>query len=80
MPDHIHILLRVGQKLDRHSCYFIAEWKHGLTTLNDSNPVFDSGYHDRISLSREQTNRMREYIDDNPRRAWIKRSNPDLFS
>ena len=43
-------------------------------------PLFAPGYNDRILLQAGQLDRWKAYLDDNPRRLWVKRQNPQLFT
>ena len=42
-------------------------------------PLWQEGYHDRILKDWGQFPKMVRYVEDNPRRAWIKRQHPRLF-
>lgn len=42
--------------------------------------LFENGYNDKILTGRDQLNRWKRYLDDNPRRLMLKRKHPDLFS
>ncbi len=42
-------------------------------------PLWSEGYHDRILTGRNQLSRMLRYVEDNPRRGWIKRQHHNLF-
>ena len=142
MPDHIHILLRIHERLPKHlgqyvrwfkrQCSIIAGEEQGLggitprseqpvegkelagitarsgqqgdgTRLGGITPrseqpvegkelagitarggqqgetLFAAEYHTRTLSGRGQLNHMARYIEDNPRRAALKRANPDLF-
>ena len=141
MPDHIHILLRIHERLPKHlgqyvrwfkrQCSIIAGEEQGLggitprseqpvegkelagvtarsgqqrgtmlggVTPRSEQPVegqllagitarsgqqgetlFAAEYHTRTLSGRGQLNHMARYIQDNPRRAALKRANPDLF-
>ena len=41
--------------------------------------LWEPGYNDRILLQEGQLQRMLNYLDDNPRRLLLKRSNPQYF-
>ena len=43
-------------------------------------PIYTEGFNDRILLREGQLNRWNRYINDNPRRLQIRRSNPELFT
>lgn len=42
--------------------------------------LFEPGYNDKILLREGQLKNWKKYLDDNPRRLWMKRNNPDLFT
>jgi len=42
--------------------------------------LFENGYNDKILKGRDQLNRWKRYLDDNPRRLLLKRKHPDLFT
>ena len=94
MPDHIHILLRIHERLPKHlgqyvrwfkrQCSIIAGEEQGLAGVTarsgqQGETLFAAEYHTRTLSGRGQLNHMARYIEDNPRRAALKRANPDLF-
>ncbi len=85
MPDHIHFILHVEQRLKRMlgselAGFFGACSKHQqrIAGLPDLKTLFQP-FNDRIIYSREQLDKAERYIEDNPRRAIIKRQNGELF-
>lgn len=42
--------------------------------------LFEAGYNDKILLHEGQLDNWKHYLDDNPRRLWLKRQNPQLFT
>ena len=99
MPDHIHTLLRIHERLPKHlgqyvrwfkrQCSMLA-WKEqelaGITARGGQpiegkigETLFAAEYHTRTLSGRGQLNHMARYIQENPRRAALKRANPDLF-
>lgn len=83
MPDHFHGILFVTKKTNVHLGTIISSFKKACTfaarELNITTPLWESDYHDRILQSHSQLDRMIDYIIDNPRRLWMKRSNSDFF-
>jgi len=84
MPDHIHILLRVHDRLPMHIGQYVRWFKYQCTNLaalpaSNTNCLFAPEYHDRQLTRRGQLNHMARYIEDNPRRMALKRANRDLF-
>ena len=41
--------------------------------------LFESGYNDKILRFEDQLDNWKKYLNDNPRRLYIKRQHPDLF-
>lgn len=88
MPDHIHFILNVkdyfpeGKHLGttvkgfKNGCNRVLRELYGASAL----PLFEKGYTDKILLHRGRLQRWIHYLDDNPRRLWLKRNNPDLFT
>lgn len=88
MPDHVHILLRVHERLPKHLGQYIRWFKIQCTdrcqllsavSLRDKKWPFAPEYHTRTLSGKGQLARMAKYIDDNPRRLAMKRANPELF-
>ena len=86
MPDHLHFILYVRERIPRHLSHVIAGFKVGCNRVyraacpGDSAPaLWEEGFHDRILKGNNHLQRMMDYIDDNPRRAAIKRHHPDYF-
>ena len=83
MPDHFHGILFVTKKTNVHLGTIINSFKKACTfaarELNIATPLWESDYHDLILSSRGQLSSMINYVDDNPRRLWVKRNNSDFF-
>lgn len=84
MPDHVHILLRVHDRLPMHIGQYVRWFKYQCTNLaafpaSKSSCLFAPEYHDRQLTRRGQLNHMAQYIEDNPRRMALKRAHRDLF-
>lgn len=88
MPDHIHGILYVTQRLPRHLGHIINGFKKGCrdrVQLSEAPPrntrlPWQQGYHDRILTHRGQLATLFRYIDDNPRRLWLKRNHREYFT
>ncbi len=85
MPDHIHIVLRVTERLKRHlgnelAGFFGACTKQYNLQLgkNLEKPLFDP-FFDRIIYDSEQFDKAVGYVEDNPRRYILKKKNSLLF-
>lgn len=93
MPDHIHFIVHVTEKLRRHLGFELAIFKktctqrihHLMHPAGDplaSSPkqsTFDDNYTDTIALYIRHLDAMAKYIEDNPRRRAILRDYPDFF-
>ena len=88
MPDHVHILLRIHDRLPKHIGQYIAWFKikctdacYALTggPVSETMRPFAPDYHDRLLKGKNQLSHMVRYIQDNPRRLALKRANKDLF-
>lgn len=88
MPDHVHILLRIHDRLPKHLGQYVRWFKLqcsdaciALAAVPASKPtcLFAAEYHDRILTGKNQLIHMKRYIEDNPRRLALKRANRDLF-
>lgn len=85
MPDHIHVIIQVKERLKRMlgkelAGFFGACSKHwqslsGSPTLRR---LFNT-FHDRVIFDYNQLDRAIKYVEDNPRRLIVKRIYKDLF-
>ena len=82
MPDHLHGIIHVTEQLPRHLGHVINGFKVGCNRaarLLAVLPLWEEGYNDRILQDKGQLNAMFRYLEDNPRRLWTKRNNPEYF-
>ena len=114
MPDHIHFIIYVKERLDRQLGMELAGFSKAcndayrdilrddayrdhilhdeayrdiirggnelqLPDCDKSDLLFDEGFNDRIIMHPNQLDTCRRYIEDNPRRLYIKKLYPDLF-
>lgn len=82
MPDHLHGIIHVTDRLPRHLGHVINGFKAGCNRVARELsiiPLWEEGYNDRILQGQGQLNAIFRYIDDNPRRLWTKRNNPEFF-
>jgi hypothetical protein len=92
MPDHFHGILFVRDTLpaDYPLGKIIAAWKSDCSHAlwNDSSfcaqyfssekpPLFSRGFNDRILFREGQLQTWIAYLNDNPRRLWLKSHFPD---
>lgn len=91
MPDHIHMIVRVKDDMPdkKHLGKIVVGFKSGcnnaywrLFGMKESprKGLFELGYNDKILMNDGQIDHWKAYLDDNPRRLLIKRSNPQLFT
>lgn len=82
MPDHLHGIIHVSKPLPRHLGHVINGFKVGCNRVARElslPPLWEESYNDRILQGRGQLNAMFKYLEDNPRRLWTKRNNPEYF-
>lgn len=86
MPDHLHIVLFVHERLPVHLGQVINGFKVGCNRtyrslgLNTDLPaLWEEGFNDIILEQEGQLKRMKSYVRDNPRRFALKCAHPDLF-
>lgn len=88
MPDHVHILLRIHDRLPKHLGQYVRWFKlkcddarRELAAVSASKTacLFAAEYHDRILTGKNQLVHMARYIQENPHRLALKRNNRDLF-
>lgn len=92
MPDHFHGIIYVRDTLPKDYSLgkIIAAWKSDCTHAfwNDSSfcaqyfssekpSLFARKFNDRILFRKEQLQTWIKYLDDNPRRLWLKMHFPD---
>ena len=92
MPDHFHGILFVRDTLpsDYALGKIIAAWKSrcshaywdasSLCSQNfslEKTPLFSSGFNDRILFRKGQLQTWIKYLNDNPRRLWLKMHFPN---
>lgn len=85
MPDHIHFVLQVKERLKRMLGRELAGFFGACSKANSSmlgvqevRTLF-APYFERIIFTHEQLDRAIKYVEDNPRRYILKKRNPYLF-
>jgi len=90
MPDHIHLVIYVREKLPRLLGYYLAALKGACSRTAWGKmpqadfatrrlPLFEDNYNDRILFRDIPLDNFLRYVDDNPRRLLVRRNNPDYF-
>ena len=80
MPDHIHGILYVTRPMACHLGRVILGFKKGCYDPLRTAPLWEESYNDRVLQRAGQLDAWINYLTDNPRRLWIKRNNPELFT
>jgi REP element-mobilizing transposase RayT len=85
MPDHLHGILRVKERMEKPVGVAIRAFKSQCTSAlrkKHNNPVltlWNPGYNDRCVWRRGSLQAFVRYLMDNPRRYCLKKAHPDLF-
>lgn len=86
MPDHLHVILFVKERIPCHLSKVITGYKGGcnlvyrqMTGADRKETLWEEGFNDRILEGKNHLQRMMDYIDDNPRRLAVKRHHSDYF-
>lgn len=93
MPDHLHIVLWVQEPIPVPLGEIVRGFKIACTkdyreeiaqrcatqNCQSKESLWEPGFNDRVCFHKGQLDRMIAYIHDNPRRALLKRTHPDLF-
>lgn len=91
MPDHIHMVVYVKERLPRPLGEYVAILK-GSCSANIwavmpqarfsiiHQTVFEQGYNDRILFRGIKLDTFLRYVEDNPRRLLVRRENPGFFT
>ena len=91
MPDHVHGILFVTERLPRHLGHYVSRFKSKCTqamhsmsvyseTQSRTKTLWEVGYNDRILTGKGQLQDWVNYLHDNPRRLWTKRNHPEFFT
>ena len=84
MPDHVHGIIHVTEPLPQHLGRLIQGFKKGCRDAikqmtGGEETLWEEGYNDRILRGPGHLDRWIKYLNDNPRRLWVKHYHPDLF-
>ena len=86
MPDHLHVILFVQERIPHHLGRVISGYKGGcnriyreLCGLDGQASLWEEGFNDRILEGKGHLQRMMDYLADNPRRLAIKQQHPRYF-
>lgn len=85
MPDHIHFVLDVKERLKRKLGSELAGFFGACSKASskfqgpDEVKTLFTPFFERIIFTKEQLDRAIKYVEDNPRRYILKKRNPELF-
>lgn len=85
MPDHIHLLVHVKERMPRLLGEVIHDFKSLITSslrniMNDGNlKVFTPNFNDKIIYPDRSLNDIYDYIRQNPYRLAVRRARPAFF-
>lgn len=85
MPDHIHLLVHVTERIPEHLGYYVADFMRACTAAfqflpwNPQVSFFEEGYNDRIVYRTGQKDIFFNYIKENAYRLLVRRLYPDYF-
>lgn len=80
MPDHLHIVWRVKEWLQKPLGYYIGKFKGACTTAyNNTDSLFTEGFNDKIAYTLDIRDRFINYVNDNPRRRLLTMQRPEYF-
>lgn len=90
MPDHAHLLLEVRSHVSYHLGEMVRQYKKLCSgeyqtmlrreyNFEFDKSIFIDGYNDRILTGKNQLQTLYDYIRDNPRRLFLRKSYPQYF-
>lgn len=79
MPDHVHLLLFVQNKLDEPIGKYIARFKVEVNNSAGGIKIFEDGFNDQILMKERSLDTLFNYIRENPRRLAVRRAYPEFF-
>lgn len=80
MPDHIHLLLFVMERIEKALGSYIGRFKTDIRRECGIDSIFQRDFHDRIIRPCHSLQDVYDYIRDNPRRLLIRREHPEYFT
>lgn len=78
MPDHVHFLINVKERIPLHLGFYISEFKNRLRKKLDMS-LFEPGFNDQILTYKRNLDSIFTYIRENPYRLMAMRANRDYF-
>jgi hypothetical protein len=79
MPDHLHLIVSVEDKLDETVGRKLAALKVSVNRRSGIDQVFERGFNDQILTKSRKLDVIYNYLRANPYRLAIRRANPEFF-
>lgn len=86
MPDHVHLVFHVRERIAEDLGRYIAIFKTSCNKaylergiVEEKCSVFKKGFNDKIAIDPDARGRFCDYVADNPRRYMIKHFFPEYF-
>lgn len=79
MPDHLHLILYVEEKLDEIIGRKLAAFKVSVNCLSGVSQVFERGFNDQILTKSRSLDIIFKYLRANPYRLATRQANPGFF-
>ena len=87
MPDHVHILLQVLYRSEKHLDFHMhalqakiaSRYSKLVGRATEVTDIFESGYCDKPLLLKKNLNTLYRYIRENPHRLAMRQQFPDFF-
>lgn len=88
MPDHVHVLLQIMSRSDKHLDFYIDALRKRIADkyskirgeLITDDKIFEQGYCDKPLLLKRSLDALYCYIRENPHRLAMRRQFPQFFS
>lgn len=80
MPDHLHLILYVEQRLDEILGRKLAAFKVFVNKSARIESVFAKGFNDQILTSGRNLDAIYTYLRENPYRLAVRRACPEFFT
>ena len=81
MPDHVHILLQVLYRSDKHLDFYIEALENLIANKSRKSldDIFEKGYCDKPLYDNRSLDGLFRYIRENPHRLAMRRQYPQFF-
>lgn len=79
MPDHLHLIISVEDRLDEVVGRKLGAFKVSANRRSGINQVFERGFNDQILTTSRRLDVIYNYLRANPYRLAIRKAHPDFF-